>query len=56
MGMNASPKANKVQTSPEAPFTTFIQLDEVCRSIAVSYSGDFLQSPGCNRGLGFLTE
>jgi AraC family transcriptional regulator len=27
MGMNASPKANKVQTSPEAPFTTFIQLD-----------------------------
>src|ERR1700747_3720987 len=28
MGKNASPKADKTpQTSPEAPFTTFIQLD-----------------------------
>ncbi len=40
---DASLKADKTpQTSPEAPFTTFIQLDG--RSpipLAVSYSGDF---------------
>lgn len=42
MDKNASPKADKTpETSPEAPFTTFIQLDgRSPRSIAVSYSRD----------------
>ena len=57
MDKNASLKADKVsQTSPEAPFTTFIQLDGMSKVHRNSGRQELLQSPGSSRRLGCLTE
>ena len=56
MDKNASPKADKsLQTSPEAPFTTFIQLDG--KSPVPQFRTPVtLRSPAPPAGPGFLTE
>jgi hypothetical protein len=56
MDKNASLKADTPQTSPEASFTTFIQLDGRSAVPSQFRSPGALPSPGSSRRLGFLTE
>jgi hypothetical protein len=57
MNKSASPKADKTpHTLPEAPFTTFIQLDGKSPVPSAFRTPGTLRSFGYSRRLGFLTE